>query len=104
MEYSLRWSGDQGLEIYQAQRLQPNEVTLATLWNKWEKVCKPQANKVCASYDLLKSFLQANASKLETYNKANHQFALCEYPPETCNIPTKDFLNATQGPPCQMIV
>ena len=55
----LKWSGNQHVEIYQACCLDSSEISTAKLWSRFEEICKPQANILRTTYDLLKSFSQA---------------------------------------------
>ena len=66
--------------------LTDSDVTLETLWNKFEEFCKPQANEVCARFDLLTSFQQGEKSVDEWFNTVQKQVNLCKYPPQTANI------------------
>ena len=50
----LHWSRDKGLELYQSWGIDNDDLTLQTIWDKFEEHCKPQANELCAQYDLLK--------------------------------------------------
>ena len=38
------------------------DLTLETLWNKFEEFCKPQSNEVRARFDLLTTFRQGDKS------------------------------------------
>ena len=44
---------DQKLDMYILWVLPTTEVTLQTIWSKFEDFCKPQSNAVCAQFDLL---------------------------------------------------
>ena len=48
----IAWSGYQ----YVSWNLSSNELTLDTIWGKYEEYCKPQSNEVQARFDLLMSF------------------------------------------------
>ena len=38
----IQWSGDAGLDMYNSWALPTTEVTLQTIWSKFEDFCKPQ--------------------------------------------------------------
>ena len=40
----IQWSGDAGLDMYISWALPTEEVTLHTIWFKFEDFCKPQSN------------------------------------------------------------
>ena len=52
----IQWSGDAGLDMYISWALPTTEVTLQTIWSKFEDFCKPQSNAVHAQSDLLTTF------------------------------------------------
>ena len=52
----IQWSGDAGLDMYISWNLPTEEVTLQTIWSRFEDFCKPQSNAVCARFDLLTAF------------------------------------------------
>ena len=60
--------------------LSTDELTLDTIWEKFEEFYKPQLNKVMARFDLLTSFWQGNKSVDEWYNAVQTQVALAKYP------------------------
>ena len=64
----------------------PYQVTLDTIWEKFEEFCKPQSNEVRARFDLLTKFWQGNKSVDEWYNAVQTQVALAKYSPETAKI------------------
>ena len=70
--------------------LSSDELTLETIWGKYEEYCKPQSNEVCARFDLLMSFRQGNCSVNEWYNTVQVQVNLAKYPPETAKILHRD--------------
>ena len=86
----IQWSGDAGLDMYISWALPTTEVTLQTIWSKFEDFCK-QSNAVCAQSNLLTTFWQGNRSIDEWYNAVQVHIPLCEYPPETAAILTRDF-------------
>ena len=86
----IQWSGDAGLDMYISWNLHPEEITLQTIWSKFEEFCKPQSNAVCARFDLLTTFWQGNRSIDEWYNAVLAHIPLCEYPKETAAILTRD--------------
>ena len=66
------------------------DLTLETLWNKFEEFCKPQANEVRARFDLLTNFRQGDKSVDEWFNAVQTQINLCNYPSETASILQRD--------------
>ena len=70
-----------------------NELTLNTIWGKYEEYCRPQSNEVWARLDLLMSFRQGNHSMDEWYNAMQAQVNMAKYPPpETAKILHRDIL------------
>ena len=86
----LHWSGDKGLVQYQSWGIDNNDLTLQTIWDKFEEHCKPQANELHSWYDLLKQLKQGNKSCDEYYALLPNQLAPCQYLPETHNILERD--------------
>ena len=76
--------------MYISWALPTTEVTLQTIWSKCEYFCKPQSNAVCAQFDLLTTFQPDNRSIGEWYNVVQVHIPLCEYPPETAAILTRE--------------
>ena len=76
----IAWGGDCGLDQYVSWNLSSNELTLDTIWGKYEEYCKPQSNKVWARFDLLTSFRQGNCSMDELYNAMQAQVNLAKSP------------------------
>ena len=58
----IAWCGDFGMDQYVSWNLSSDELTLDTIWGKFEEFCKPQSNEVWAHFDLLTSFRQGNKS------------------------------------------
>ena len=44
----IQWSGDAGLDMYISWALPTEEVTLQTIWSRFEDFCKPQSHAVHA--------------------------------------------------------
>ena len=84
------WSGDFFMDWYVSWNLSNEELMLDTIWEKFEKFCKPQSNEVRARFDLLTNFQQGNKSVDEWYNAVHTQVALAKYPPETGKIFYRD--------------
>ena len=80
------WSGDDGMDLVVSWGLTDSELTLNTLWTKFEDFCKPQSNEVSARFDLLTSFRQGDKSVDEWFNAVQKQINLCKYPSETASI------------------
>ena len=66
------------------------DVTLQTIWSRFEDFCKPQSNTVCTQFNLLKTFQQGNRNIDKWCNAVQLHIPLCEYPPETAAILTRD--------------
>ena len=62
------------------------ELSLDTVWAKYEDFGKPQVNEVRARFDLFTSFRQGDTSVDEWYNAVQAQVSLAKYPQETANI------------------
>ena len=90
LQESAKRSGDAGLDMYISWALPTEEVTLQTIWSRFEDFCKPQSNAVHGKFDLLMTFQQGNRSIDEWYNMVQVHIPLCEYPPETAAILTRD--------------
>ena len=82
----VAWSGDFDMDQYVSLCLSADELSLDTIWSKYEDFCKPQANEVRARFDQLTSFCQGNRSVDEWYNAVQDQVCLAKYPQETANI------------------
>ena len=82
----IQWSGDAGLDMYISWNLHPEEITLQTIWSRFEDFCKPQSNTVCARFDLLTTFQQGNRSIDKWYNAVLAHIPSCKYPKETAAI------------------
>ena len=82
----IAWSRDYGMDQYVSWNLSSNELTLDTIWGKYDEYCKPQSNEVWARFDVLMSFRQRNCSMDEWYNAMQAQVNLSKYPPETAKI------------------
>ena len=67
-----------------------SDITLDTLWNKFEEFCKPQSNEVRAQFDLLTNFRQGDKSVDEWFNAVQSQINLCNYPSETASVLQQD--------------
>ena len=52
----IAWSSDFGMDQYASWSLPSEELTLDTIKDKFEELCKPQLNEVRARFDLLTSF------------------------------------------------
>ena len=64
----IAWSGDFGMDQYVFWRLSNEELTLDTIWKKFEEFCKPRSNEMKARFNLLTSFQQGNKTVDEWYN------------------------------------
>ena len=82
----IAWQEDFGMDQYVSWSLPSDEITLDTIWGKFEEFCKPQSNEVQAHFDLLTSFRQSNCNIDEWYNAVQAQVNLAKYPPETAKI------------------
>ena len=86
----LAWSSDFGLDQYISLNFSSEDVTLETIWKKFEEFCKPQANELRARFDLFTSFRQGDLSVDQWYNTVQTQVALENYPQETAQILQRD--------------
>ena len=86
----ITWSGDCRRDQYVSWNLSSIELTLETIWGKYEEYCKPQSNEVWARFDLLMSFRQGNCGMDEWYNAMQAQVNLGKYPLETAKILHRD--------------
>ena len=83
----IAWNGDFGMDQYASWCLPAEELTLDTIWGKFEEFFKPQSNEVWAHFDLLTSFRQGDKSIDEWYNVVQTQVNLAKYPqkqPRSC--------------------
>ena len=81
----IAWSGDFGMDQYVSWGLPSAELTLDTIWGKFEEFVSPNQMK-CTQFDLLTSFRQGNCSVDEWYNAVQAQVNLAKYPLETAKI------------------
>ena len=86
----IQRSGNPRLVMYISWALPTADVTLQAIWSRFEDFCKPQSNAVCAQFDLLTSFQQGKRGIDKWYNVVQAHIPLCEYPPETAAILTRD--------------
>ena len=78
------------MDQYESWSLPTDQLTLDTIWGRFEEFCKPQSNEVHARFDLLTSFRQGSRSVDEWYNTVQTQVNLAKYPPETAKILHRD--------------
>ena len=83
------------MDQYVSWNLSSHELTLETIWGKYEECCKPQSNEVWARFDLLTSFKQGNHSIDEWYNAVQAQVNLAKYPLETAKILHRDIFGSS---------
>ena len=86
----IAWSGDFGMDLYVSWSLPKEELTLDTIWDRFEEFSKPQSSEVKACFDLLTSHCQGNRNVDEWYNAVQAKINLAKYPPETSKILHKD--------------
>ena len=84
------WSGDFWMDQYVSWGLSKNEMTLDTIWERFEDFCKLQSSEVWAQFDLLIGFHQGNKSVNKWYNAVQAQVNLTKYPPESVKILHED--------------
>ena len=80
---AIACSRDCRMDQYVSWNLSSDELTLETIWGKYDNYCKPQSNEVWARFDLLMSFRQGNHSIDKWYNAIQVQVNLAKYPLET---------------------
>ena len=76
----IAWSGDFGRDQYVSWCLPAEDLSLDTIWAKYEDFCKSQTNEVRAIFDLPTSFRQGNCSVDEWYNVVQAQVYLAKFP------------------------
>ena len=86
------------MDQYVSWCLPAEELTLDTIWGKFEEFCKPQSNEVRACFDLFRSFKQDNKSVDEWHNVVQAQVNLAKYPQEQPKSCTETF----SGFSCEM--
>ena len=74
------------MDLYISWSLPKEELTLDTIWARFEEFLKPQSNEVRAHFDLLTSFHQGNRNIDEWFNAVQAQVNLAKYPLETAKI------------------
>ena len=79
------------MDQYVSWSLSSYELTLETIWRKYEEYCKPQSNEVWAKFDLLTSFRQGNCSIDKWYNAVQAQVNLAKYPQKLQKYSTGTF-------------
>ena len=78
------------MDQYVSWGLPTDQLTLDTIWGRFEEFCKPQSNEVHARFDLLTSFRQGSHSVDKWHNAVQTQVNLAKYPPETAKILQRD--------------
>ena len=78
------------MDQYVPWSLTSDDLTLDTIWGKFEEFCKPQSNEVCVQFDLPTSFRQGNHSIDEWYNVFQAQVDLAKFAPENAKILHRD--------------
>ena len=78
------------MDQYVFRGLATDQLTLDTIWGRFEEFCKPQSNNVHARFDLFTSFRQGSRSVDEWYNVVQVQVNLAKYSPETAKILHRD--------------
>ena len=68
------------MDQYMSWSLPSDELTLDTIWRKFEEYCKPQLNEVYTQFDLFTSLRQGNCSVDDWYNAVQAQVNLAKYP------------------------
>ena len=86
----IAWFGDFRMDLYVSWSLPKEELTLDTIWDRFEESSKPQSNEVATWFDLLPSFCQGNRNVDEWYNAVQAQVNPAKYPPETAKILHRD--------------
>ena len=74
------------MDLHVSWSLPKEELTLDTIWARFEEFSKPQSNEVRAHFDLLTSFCQGNRKVDEWYNAVQAQVNLAKYPLDTAKI------------------
>ena len=84
------WLDDLGMDLYISWSLPKEELTLDTIWVRFEEFSKPQLNEVRAHFDLLTIFSQGNRNVDEWYNAVQAQVNIAKYPLETAKVLHRD--------------
>ena len=66
------------MDQYVSWCLPAEELSLDTIWAKYEDFCKPKVNEARATFDLLTSFHQGNRSVDEWYTAVQAQVSLAK--------------------------
>ena len=86
----IAWLGDFSMDLYVSWSLPKEDLTLDTIWVRFEEFLKPQLNEVRAHFDLLTSFCQGNRNVDKWYNAVQAQVNLAKYPLEITKILHRD--------------
>ena len=86
----IAWSGDYGMDLYISWSLPKEELTLDTIWARFEEFLKPQSNEVRVHFDVLTSLNQGSRNVDKWYNAVQAQVNLAKYPLETAKILHRD--------------
>ena len=86
----MAWSDNFGMDQYVFWGLPTDQLTLDTIWGRFEEFCKPQSNEVHARFDLLTCFRQGSRSVDEWYNTVQAEVTLAKHPLETAKILHRD--------------
>ena len=78
------------MDLYISWSLHKEELTLDTIWVRFEEFLKPQSNEVRSHFDLLTSFCQGNRNVDKWYNAVQAQTNLAKYSLETAKILHRD--------------
>ena len=78
------------MDLHVSWRIPKEELTLDTIWARFEEFSKPQSNEVRAQFDPLTSFHQGNRDVVKWYNAVQVQVNLTKYPLETAKILHRD--------------
>ena len=93
--YVLRWSGTEGLRIYNSWQITntPHD-TLNTIWQKFEEFAKPTENALRSRYELWHTVKKGNSSVQEYYatvcNKSQASFPSNTFGPAAVQELTRD--------------
>ena len=68
---------------YVSWSLPKDDLSLNTIWDRFEEFCKPQSNQVRVHFDLLTNFWQGNHGVDECCNVVQAQVNQANYPLET---------------------
>ena len=78
------------MDQYVSWGLPTDQLTLDTIWRRFQEFCKPQSNEGVQDLTFSQASRQESHSVDEWYNAVQAQVNLVKYPPKTANILHRD--------------